>query len=239
MFEKKNGFTLVELILSIVLFSIISYIGLSILKPVIEGYVDTKTKTLLFNEAQFAVERIGIELRNAIPNTIRVGNGYLQFAAFSQSAYYKQISEDNITYYSSLNFPRVGDNASIYNTKPEYLYTTSRMYKILNINGDTLEFNKEISPSSPYHRVYIISTPVTFYIKNGKIYRSFDYPIDEDVYGIDKGQYYIVANYVYSLKFSYTPGNFLHSGIVAIYLVMKKNGVELKYEHEVHIKNVP
>ncbi len=236
---KTKGFSLIELIITIVLFGIVSYIGIGILQPVIEGYVDTKTKTLLFNEAQFFIERASIELRNAVPNTIRVGNGYIQFGKFSQSAYYKQKTSDNITYYSNLGHLSVNDNLSIYNTNPSDFYEKSRIYEIASINSDNITLNKTLNPSSPYHRVYRILTPVTFYLKGNKIYRSFDYPIDDTIYGIDKGKYYIIASYVKSLVFTYTPGNFLHSGIVSIDLVMQKNGIELKYRHEVHIKNVP
>ncbi len=239
MIYKRKGFTLIELIISIVLFGIVAYMGMSILSPVIEGYIDTKTKTLLFNEAQFAVERMGVELRDAIPNTIRIGDDYIQFSKFIQSAYYRQVSNDNLTYYSSLGLPKVNDNLSIYNTKPDYFYKKDRVYGILKMASDNITLNKTLKPSSPHHRVYLISTPITFYLKGDKIYRSFDYPIDSDIYGIDKGKYYALANYVDSLKFLYSPGNFLHSGVVVIDLVMKKNGIKLKYEHEVHIRNVP
>jgi len=235
----KRGFTLIELIIAIVLFGIIAYMGVSLLTPVMEGYVDTQTKTLLFNEAQFFIERASIELRNAVPNTIRTGNGYIQFGKFSQSAYYKQISFDNLTYYSKLGSLVLNDNLSIYNTKPDYFYNKDRVYEISKINSDNITLNKVLSFPSPYHRVYLISTPVTFYLKGNKIYRSFDYPIDKTIYGIDKGKYYVIASYVKSLNFTYTPGSFLHSGIVSINLVMEKNGIKLEYEYEVHIKNVP
>ena len=234
-----RGFTLIELIIAIVLFGIIAYLGVSLLTPVMEGYVDTKTKTLLFNEAQFFVERASIELRNAIPNTIRTGDGYIQFGEFSQSAYYKQTSFDNLTYYGGLGSLSLNDNLSIYSTKPDYFYNKDRVYEVAKINSDNVTLNKALSSSSPYHRVYLISTPVTFYLKGNRIYRSFDYPIDNTTYGIDKGKYYVITSYVKSLNFTYTPGNFLHSGIVSINLVMEKNGVKLKYEYEVHIKNVP
>jgi len=174
----KRGFTLIELIIAIVLFGIIAYMGVSLLTPVMEGYVDTQTKTLLFNEAQFFIERASIELRNAVPNTIRTGNGYIQFGKFSQSAYYKQISFDNLTYYSKLGSLVLNDNLSIYN-KPDYFYNKDRVYEISKINSDNITLNKVLSFPSPYHRVYLISTPVTFYLKGNKIYRSFDYPIDK------------------------------------------------------------
>ncbi len=235
----KKGFTLIELIIAIVLFGIIAYLGASILTPVMEGYVDTRTKTFLFNEAQYALARMSKELRCSIPNTVRIGDGYIQFGEFFESSYYDKMGDDNLTYYGKLGNIAKGDNVSIYNTNQDYFYDGERVYTVSDINGDNVTLNKDIQPSSVYHRIYLISTPVTFYFKNGKIYRSFDYTLSDSNYGLDRGKYFVLANYVKDLQFKYTPGNFRHSAVVSIILTVAKNSLSLEYKQEVHIRNVP
>ena len=235
----KRAFTLVELIIGIVLLGILAYVGTNLLLPLMEGYISTRQQTFLFNEAQFAVDRMAHELRNAIPNSIRIGQGYIQFCKFDQSAYYVLVNADNFTFYGGLGNIATGDNVSIYNTAPDYLYSLERVYTVVARNGNMVQVNKPIDPSSPYHRVYLISTPVTFYLKNGKIYRSFAYPIDSTIYGIDRGKFYELADFVDSVSFSYSPGNYRHSAVVTIRVTLKKGSDRLSYSQEVHIRNVP
>ncbi len=240
--EKKKriaAFTLIELIITMALMGILAYLGSRMLMPVMRGYLGSREKTLLFNEAQFTLSRIARELRNAVPNSIRVGDGYIQFCKFRAASYYNLISSDNFTYYGSFDSVKRGDYLSIYNTAPEYLYSRERVYEVLDVNGNMVEVNKAINPSSPYHRVYLISTPVTFYLKNGKIYRSFDYQLSLTDYGIDEGKYFELADHISELKFTYLPGNYKHSAVISIFIKLAKNDIIVQYQQEVHTRNVP
>jgi len=235
-----KGFTLVELIITIVLVGIVAYLGTNLIMPVMEGYVDTQVKTLLFNEAQYAASRMAIELRNAIPNTIRVLNSSeIEFAEFSDAGYYSPIqNSDNITC-SGINVS-AGDYVSIYNTKPGYFFDQSRVYKIKQVtkNADnaTCLLYRSIVSDSPYHRIYKVGQIVAFYLKNGKIYRSSTDFGDIAQLG---NHGYIMANYIKNLEFTYTQGFTYRQAVLQIKLVMEKGDVELEYNQEVHIRNVP
>ena len=235
-----RGFTLIELIITMVLVGIVAYLGSNLIAPVMEGYVDTQVKTLLFNEAQYATSRMAIELRNAIPNTIRVLNGSeIEFAKFGDAGYYSPLQNlDNVTCFGI--DVSVGDYVSVYNTRPDYFYGGDRIYKIerVNVNKDntTCILDKNIISDSPYHRIYKVGQVVAFYLKDGKIYRdSTDF---SNMSQIGK-QGYIMANYIKSLKFTYTQGFTYRQAVLQIKLVMKKGDVELTYDKEVHIRNVP
>lgn len=237
---SAGGFTLVELIITMVLVGIVAYLGLNLIESVMEGYVDTEVKTLLFSEVQYAASRVAIELRNAIPNTIKVLNdSEIEFAEFSDAGYYFPIQNlDNITCFG-VNIS-IGDYMSIYNTRPDYFYGGGRIYKIeqVNVNKDnaTCILNKNIISDSPYHRIYKVGKIVAFYLKDGKIYR--DSADLSNRSKIGEGGY-IMANYIKSLKFTYTQGFTYRQAVLKIELVMRKGDVELTYDKEVHIRNVP
>ena len=246
---RKDGFTLVELIITMVLVGIVAFLGVDLLGKVMEGYVDTRVETLLFNEAQYGADRIAIEIRNAIPNTLLVlnngvksasgeGNG-VEFAGFSTAGYYYPLqNSDNITC-SDLNVDG-GDYLSIYNTKPSYFFEQQRVYKVNNIyhkDNDTIcILNKHILRDSPHNRVYNIGNVMLFYFKDGKIYRK-QMDIDSIDYDFKDGE--VMMNYVKNVKFKYTHGYTYREAVLEMDFVMSKGSVSLDYTKVVHIRNVP
>ncbi len=248
----KKGFTLIELIITIVLLGIVSVLGVNIIVPIFTGYTDTKTKNFLYNEAKFTFERIDRELRNAIPNTVRVStdSSSLQFALFSDAAYYDNVSDngdntDNITCYDADNLT-VGDNLSIYNTTENYFFTNTtseqRIYNITNLNSTgnikRAKLDKKIISDSPYNRFFIINTPVTFCKNGNKIYRCFGYPIDNNFHCND-GICNVLTDYVNDVSFEYQAGTTQRTATVKISLTLTKNNLTLTYKHKVHVRNVP
>jgi len=70
-----QGFTLVELVLVIVLLGIIS-VGVSgFIKLSTQTYINVSERDELISSARFVIERLNREIRNAVPNSIRVKPG--------------------------------------------------------------------------------------------------------------------------------------------------------------------
>ncbi len=91
----QQGFTLVELVLVIVLLGVISvgisgFIGLST-----QAYVNVSERDELVSNARFVIERLNRELRNAVPNSVRVtdlsGIQCMDFVPISASTIYTNI----------------------------------------------------------------------------------------------------------------------------------------------------
>ena len=71
---KMSGFTLLELVLVIMLLGILAA-GLCVLLTLTtQSYINISARDALLANARFAVERLNREIRNAVPNSVRVVN---------------------------------------------------------------------------------------------------------------------------------------------------------------------
>jgi MSHA biogenesis protein MshO len=72
---RQQGFTLVELIVVIVLLGIMSVATVQFIPNMAVGYMDLNRRQGLADTTQLAIERIGREIRNALPGSVRVSSG--------------------------------------------------------------------------------------------------------------------------------------------------------------------
>jgi MSHA biogenesis protein MshO len=70
--RSHQGFTLIELILVIVIIGILATLTSSFLSLGSRMYTETADRDKLLSQSRFALERLTRELRNAIPNSVRV-----------------------------------------------------------------------------------------------------------------------------------------------------------------------
>jgi len=70
--QKYQGFTLVELVIVIVLLGIMATGITSFISLSTQTYINVADRDELIASARFAVERLNRELRNAVPNSIRI-----------------------------------------------------------------------------------------------------------------------------------------------------------------------
>lgn len=70
--KKITGFTLIELIVSIVILGIIAMMTSSFFKPAVDSYVSSRNRANLTEMADVALRNISREVQNAVPNSVRV-----------------------------------------------------------------------------------------------------------------------------------------------------------------------
>lgn len=73
--QPLRGFTLIEMIVTIVLLGIISMALAPFFSSAIQGFFDTQVRARLTGEGRMALERISRELRESDPGTISVTGG--------------------------------------------------------------------------------------------------------------------------------------------------------------------
>lgn len=77
--KKAKGFTLIELISVIMVIGIISALGGQFVISAIENYQTSAERSQLIRDGRLTMERMTRQLRNALPNSVRVNGNCLEF----------------------------------------------------------------------------------------------------------------------------------------------------------------
>jgi len=77
--RRAGGFTLIELVVVITVMGILSVGAVSFITDASDGYANTVRRTELGSTMRLAAERVTRELRNALPNSVRVAGNCLEF----------------------------------------------------------------------------------------------------------------------------------------------------------------
>jgi len=188
----SNGFTLIELIVVIAITAILAAGASRFIANPLQSYLDLEARANLTDRADSALRTIKREVRNALPNTIRITSGvnpatmnsYLEFIPIKQAGRYRASKgsggtgdELNIDLPSGDSFDVLGstinvdanDQLVIYNLgvagSDVYEATPSnrRNLTTTGTNLTSLTFDGgNFSFTSPSSRFYTINKPVTY-----------------------------------------------------------------------------
>lgn len=191
---RSFGFTLVEMILVIVVMGILATATTSYLGLGARMYAESSDRDKLLSQSRFAVERMVRELRNVVPNSVRVdtSGNCIEFIPLLNAGRYVSIPVTPTTaafvdVFS--NLPAVewtvqaNDYLTIYPTEPAHIYDpaslrTVRLTGVTNINPIRLAFpSKSFPVSSPSNRLYLFRSPVSYCVQGSQLFRYDNYAL--------------------------------------------------------------
>jgi MSHA biogenesis protein MshO len=184
--KDKNGFTLIEMIIVIVILGIVGLIIGRIINSATRGYQSRAAMKELQSSGRLALDYLESELRYAVPNSVRVLNDHgvdvedaqpgsvLEYGRTIFGGHYNSISEADMTVdddLSGLNFS--GKWLVVYNDHPADFYGGSSVFPIAGNTGNHITCTTNIDRDSPYRRYYVCDSAVKIGQNgNGLIYYS-------------------------------------------------------------------
>lgn len=251
---KARGFTLVELVVVIVLLGITAVTFTSLITGSVSGYLDTANRQDSAATARIALDRIARELREAIPQSIRIDNGCLQFLPITASTVYTELNANSLAI-KVLDFAVPGgtQHAVVYPVTADELYDagepTAALREIadisaVDVNGlrtITLTAGFPAPRNSPGERLYVVNDPVSFCFVDGQLNRYTSAITDtQPTPNTGLANPAILINHVVApATFTFNAGNWQNNALVSIVLTIgQANNETLQFDHEVWLRNV-
>ena len=249
---KPRGFTLIEMVLTMVVCGILVLGIAGFIELGAQGYADSVDRQRLQTQAKFVLEKMTREVRHAVPNIFVDQSNCISFYPIVASGFYAVSGAD-------INFI-VGNNA---------VNTSALESKRLLVNPTrTLAFDEtladlnnsfpltEVKQPSPSEAVFLLENTssklvggsvvnrhyitdsnrrISYCILDGRVVRGEG---DERVAPIlmpltDRSSVSVSGG------ISYTPASVQHNGVVHIDLDFTQNGESTRFQQDVQVLNVP
>lgn len=261
-----RGYTLIELVVVIAILGVIGVGLFSIYTTSIRSYIEASQRAELTTSARLGIERLSRELRNALPNSVRVtsdgncvefrpviaGTSYIDLPTTSAS---NTLTMAPVTLpagsWSASVMPLMssdGSQSDMYGPSP---LTTAGIVSISAPDGNnivtvTLDRSLQFPRSSPTRRLFIVGGAVSFCVTPGsdlRRYSSYTSTVSQpNLAGVSGGN--LLAQNVSNGDasnpvFRYAPGTLERNAVLGMQLRMTAGNESLRYAHELVIRNVP
>lgn len=253
--SQNNGFTLVELVMVIVISSIISVISVQFIVTAMQGVADTASRQQTAFTASLVAERISREVRQALPNSVRLfstgglTNNCVEFIPVIQaSQYLAPLAGVSLGSWEVLSPGNVAGYVAVYPVSVGVIYpsgnaVTTGSLTFTSGNVVTVAMGGHTFPTdSPQRRFFVISQPVSICgDASGYVYRYSDYGFDASAgSSIASGTRETFVNGLSSLRFSYAPATLTRNSVVTFSATFRNVSDEpLTINQQVQVKNVP
>jgi MSHA biogenesis protein MshO len=183
---KSSGFTLVELVVVIVIVGLLAAGATLLIRNPAQSYIDSENRAELTDRADTALRRMARDIRNALPNSVRITNNgldsFIEFVPVKAAGRYRaevgtslsdnpldfSLAADTFDVLGSSVTIAVGDKLVIYNlgiAGSDIYESPSTNIRPLQTTGSLsiLSFSSgTFSQASPSSRFYVVSTPVSY-----------------------------------------------------------------------------
>lgn len=255
-----NGFTLIELLVVMMLLIILSVGTVRFLNDASSGYLSGTQRGELAADLRHVAHHIGITLREATPNSLRVSAGgtCLELLPVASASVYLSAplgyadTTMRVVPFDSAPTPAtwrvaLAPSASLYNlTSPGAISPTATASAPDTDNIVTLSFaaTHQFAAASPRQRFFAVTQPVSYCLDNDSLYRYTNYgyqatqpdPTSLPTTLPDRS---LLASGLQpgSALFALTPASLTRNASVAITLTLNKGDDQLSLTHAVHVRN--
>jgi MSHA biogenesis protein MshO len=263
------GFTLVEMIISIVITGIVVSMVAMFGRGQINAYIDAGNRAELSDAADTTLRRVARELQAALPNSVRVSGNFLEFVPIHDAGRYRaeldsagggdilDFSSNTDSTFDVLGPPVTilsGDQLVVFNlgqTGWDVYAGTSRRAATAGVGLNKITFSPagtQFPLASPQRRFQIVGTPVTYECAANTLIRHSGYGFipspQPTAFGALGGVAAILANDVDNANglgctFNYTPAILQRNGLVVLRLTLTRNGESVQLLHQVDVQNTP
>lgn len=262
---KSLGFTLLELVLVIVLVGILAALTSDIILRPFQAFQDQARRAQLVSEADAAMTRMVRELRHALPNSVRVGDGgrSLEFIPTIDGGRYRASKDLTTTPPGGdiLDFTqpddsfdvlggllaeeaKAQDHVVIYNTGSGTTdaYSGGNRATIRSVTNNSISISPTQfpHPSLDAQRFFIVpqTGPVTYYCQGAELRRHTGYgfqPAAPNFTGVGA----LLAEHVSTCQFDYESGDNVRNGVVTVRLGLKDEGETITLLYQAQVVNAP
>ena len=250
--HPQKGFTLVELIIVIVIAGILAIGSVQFISQATQGYSDAADRQQLATIGWIASEKMSRELRNALPNSVRlnVANTCVEFIPVLGGSHYLTLPGETPSTLDSFTAVESGlttadlDNnrIAVYPSETSDIYgkpnpgplsgVVSSISTASNIDTITLGSNFTFSTDSPERRFYFTQSPVAYCIVGSQLNRYSKYGFNSPA------NHQIIINKITNGSFAISPATLTRNAIVSMHFTLE-NGARHDIDQEVQIRNVP
>ncbi|MBE3670096.1 MSHA biogenesis protein MshO [Vibrio navarrensis] len=256
----QRGFTLIEMVISIILLAVVGLFLGSVIRQGLSIYVDSSAREALIQQGRFVTERLSRELREAVPNSVLVDNGCIEFLPITNSAIYSSLpsslapsttirllpiekslaADERLVVYpldGEALRQAVSSAAQTAQVAADVDFTSPNDRTMVNV---TLTQPTSFERQSPARRVYFYRTPVAFCYENNRIYRYADYQLDRTaLQPSELGTGVLMAENLSQASFEVAEPELQRNGLIKIELIFADRGEEVRFDHDALIYNTP
>ncbi len=254
--RQHQGFTLLELVATIAILSVLAMGIFGFIQSSTKGYIDFRERDQLQSEARFAVERIGREVRHAVPNSIKVNalSNCMEYTPIVFAGMYNKMEPDLNTIMVAMSTldPEWGikindgkhrivfDPLTPESLLPSVTENTSSSYAITAVDGGLLTLNKD--PKKPWpavkhtKRLYVYKDPVTFCFEKNA---AGDKNLLTRRVGAFGSAITLAENVSPVSRFAIEDKSLSHSNLIHVYYKFDRSGEISVYNQQIQVLNVP